>query len=117
MSKRDRRAYFKTFSLENGPTILGIPTKKPHPKTLESRGGTIDEDGVWYSMIEDHESLDLYKLEVKHLVYATIATDINVKQALRRQVESKLTSLAQAVDALKAQLDGVERLLDTGARQ
>ena len=87
MSKRDRRAHFKTFALENGPAILGIPTKKPHPKTLESKGGRVDEEGVWYSIFEDHDSLEVYKLEVKHLVYSTIATDINVKRALRWHVE------------------------------
>ena len=113
MSKRDRRPYFKTFALENGPAILGIPTKKPHPKTLASRGGKVDPDGVWYSITEDYESIEVYKLEVKHLVYSTIANDINVKRALRQQVEGRLASLARDVSALKEQLDRIERKLDT----
>jgi hypothetical protein len=116
MSKRDRRAYFKTFALENGPALLGIPTKKPHPKTLQSRGVKVDEDGVWYSIIEDHESLGVYKLEAKHLVYATIAADINVKRALRRQVVPMLDAVARDVAALKDQLDRIERKLGAGVK-
>lgn len=102
--------------MENGPAILGIPTKKPHPKTLASRGGKVDEDGVWYSIIEDQDSLEAYKLEVKHLVYSTIANHINVKRALREQVEQRLESLTRDVAALKEQLDHLEGKLDAMSR-
>lgn len=56
-------------------------------------------------------------MDQKHLVYSTIANHINVKRALRGQVEPSLDVLARDVAALKQQLDRIERSLHAGGGQ
>ncbi|HEY2585190.1 MAG TPA: hypothetical protein VGI81_05445, partial [Tepidisphaeraceae bacterium] len=91
--------------------VLAIPTRKPHPKSL-GRGNEIDGDGVWRWFIEGHEDVHAYRQEVKHLVYATAANKINVKRALREQVEGKLDAVAQEIASLRGQLERMEQKLD-----
>jgi hypothetical protein len=62
----------------------------------------------------DRDGLGSYKLELKHFVYSTIATEINVKRALRRQVEGKIDTLFQDIAALKRQVDRIERKIEEG---
>jgi len=112
MSKRDGKSYFKVFAIEDKTVILAMPSRKPHPKSIPERG-KIDEDGVWYWFIEGHDDLENYKQEVRHLIFGTLANAINVKRALRRQVEEKLAGLTQQVEALKEQLDRIEQKIDS----
>ncbi len=70
------------------------------------RGGV----GNW--MPHDEKELDRFIDTAKHLAYATIANSINMKRALRSQVEQKLNALIKQVAALKEQLDCMERKMN-----
>ena len=107
MGKREGKAYYKVFALADGTVILGMPTRKPHPKSLRGKD-KIDDDGVWCWFTEGHDDIDGFKQEIKPLVYSTIANKINVKRALREQVETKLDDLSRQM-ALLPRAHGADR--------
>jgi hypothetical protein len=111
MSKRDRRAYFKTFELANGTALLAIPMRKPHPKSIHMGIRRMDEDGVCWVFAEDYADIEAYTQQARHFIHSTIATSINVKRAIRQQVEPKLDALNRNVAALAEQLRRIERML------
>lgn len=114
MKKKKEQAFFKVFSLKDKTVFLALPTRKPHPKSLG--GEKIDDEGIWCWYIEGEEELNGYKAEVKHLVYSTIANNLNVKRAIRKQVEPRLIALTKQVSSLKDQLDRIERKIDLLSR-
>jgi hypothetical protein len=81
-------------------------------RVSNARRRQLDEDGVVYSILVEYDDVERYPMEVKHLVWGTIANDMNMRQALREGVEGRLESLAGDVSALKKQLDRIEKKLD-----
>ena len=113
MSKRDRKAYFKTFELTNGTALLAIPMRKPHPKSVKIGISRMDEDGVCWVFTDDYNDIEGYTQETRNFIHSTLATSINVKRAIRQQVEPKLDAPSRNVAALKDQVARIEQKLDS----
>src|SRR5690348_3137068 len=102
MSKRDGKTYFTVFALRDGTVTSVLESKKPSKRSL-CRGQKIDEDGVFCEYITDARTYEGHTDAQRIQKHITIAAAINMKRALRRQVEPRLSALARDVRALKEQ--------------
>lgn len=67
---------------------------------------------MWQWFIEGHDDIDGFNADAKRFIHCTIANNINVKRALRQQVETNLDRLSLQFALIEEQLDRIERKLD-----
>ena len=60
----------------------------------------VDEDNEWYEWVNIVRSVN-------------IATGLNMRRAIRQQVESKLLAANQRLDALEVQMKRIEQKIDS----
>lgn len=70
MSKRNRKAYFKTFELTDGTALLAIPRRKPHPKSIKIGIRRMDEDGVCCVFTDDYSDIEGYTQEARNFIHS-----------------------------------------------
>jgi hypothetical protein len=103
--RRDN-VYFKAFVLKDGTVLLGVPSRKPGPKTLKNFRSKIDHDGVWWNIEESYKQIEDYTQEARLIVHSTIATSLNLRRIIREQVTARLNRLEEKLAAIEARLTG-----------
>jgi hypothetical protein len=107
---KNKKVHYEVFALRDG-TILAagpgrkIPTCRVYPEPE-------DEDGVcrWHTEL-DFDSLKSWKTNPM----GVLAVVLNVRKAIRAQVEPRLELLQQQMATLREQLDRIEKGLEAKA--
>ena len=101
---KSQPAYYSVFAVKDG-TIWHASTER---KPGRMAPGEIDEDGVFNTFVERLGEERRYTPTAKVVRGSTLATCLNLKRVLRRQVEGRLAAIAQQLTELKAQADRIE---------
>jgi hypothetical protein len=101
-----KKVHYEVLALTDGTILIACPGRKP-PRTRQYPEKE-DEDGVCRRHVAiDHEMLQ----RMNSNPFGIAAVALNVKKALRTQVESRLGILQQQVVGLKEQLARIEGML------
>src|SRR6266700_93941 len=102
------KVYFKAFVLKDGTVMVGMPSRKPGPKTLRNLRAKIDEDGVWWNIEESYQQIEDHKQEAKLVVHSTIATSLNLTRIVGPQITGRIDRLAERFRAIETALARIE---------
>jgi hypothetical protein len=111
---RPDKVYFKAFVLKDGTVLVGMPSRKPGPKTLKNFRSKIDEDGIWWNIEESYKELEHYGHDAKLLVHSTIATSLNLRRIVREQITPRINRLEERLSAIETALARIVTQLTPG---
>jgi hypothetical protein len=106
------KAYYTVSMLKDGIIWLANQTRKP-------RGGRgwraprSDEDGIWRALVDKVDDDKDWHEWVEIVRSVNIATGLNVRRAIRQQVECNLLAANQRLDALEVQMKRIEQKIDS----
>jgi hypothetical protein len=102
-SVRKRKVYYSVSSLSDG-TIWGVLQGRKPKKRRHSRALRVDEDGI-HTWTRDDIRVPADLSDRLWIVYQlSVATTLNVKRALRAQVEARLKALENQLDRIEKKL-------------
>ena len=103
-----QNVYYKAFVLKDGTVLVGMPSRKPGPKTLRNFHSNIDDDGVWWNIQENFKQIEDYKQEARLVVHSTIATCLNIRRIVREQITTRINRLEERLSAIETALARIE---------
>jgi len=101
--RKDGKVYYRVFAMKDGTIFVALPDRKPTKKSLWP-GEVIDEDGIyrwWVEGVKDYP--ELYN-GTRPNPHSILAMNLNVKRALRSQVEPRLSEIQKQVSAMQTQI-------------
>lgn len=103
---RRQAAFYQVFAVKDG--IIWHATQTAKPSGIGRRGGPRpDEDGIHLWHLDDLRTHEPFTPIAKVVSAATIASCLNVKRALREQVEQRLERIQQQLEVVLSRLDGL----------
>ena len=106
---KPKKAYFSAHALRDGTIVFAIPTKKPRKTRYETP--SIDEDGIWRWFVDEGDTASLNDVS-RTIWFCSVANCLNTRRIVRQQVEDKLVTVLDRLEAMQAQLDRMEKRLD-----
>lgn len=101
---RRKVAFYQVFAVKDG--IIWHATQTAKPPGIGRRGGPKpDEDGVHLWYVDDLRTHEPFTPTAKVVSAATIATCLNIKRALREQVEQRLERIERQLESVLSRLD------------
>jgi hypothetical protein len=109
--RKKEKVYYRVIAMKDGAILVAMPDRKPAKKSLRP-GEAIDEDGIYRCYVEGVKDYpDIYNGTRPNPV-SILATNLNIKRALRRQVEPRLDAIQNQVAEMQDQMSAVQKQLD-----
>jgi hypothetical protein len=96
-------AYFSVHALRDGTIWLALQGRKPSKR----QNPQIDEDGIYQWMLDEENPIQFADWG-KCLFHTAVATSLNMKRIVRKQVETKLDLILSRLDEIHQRLERLE---------
>lgn len=105
MRRQKRRSmYYSAHSLTNGTVLAAFPVRKPIPRTIKQEKLRIDEYVVCREWLWAGKELSDVSNENRIRFHDIIATNLNMRRAIREMTCSYLFKLQKDIDDMRTKL-------------